>query len=84
MNGLAKARLHDQDDCHAHNMAEPFKNLLQNQINTMILKLGMQHLGQKLCKDYINDDPALTWTYFTERSNLVKIAYCANTGPDVR
>ena len=37
----------------------------------MILKLGMQHLGLKLCKDNINDDPGLTLTYFTARSNWV-------------
>ena len=37
----------------------------------MILKLGMQHLGLKLYKVYINDDPVLTLTYFTARSNWV-------------
>ena len=31
----------------------------------MILKLGMYHLGLKLYKVYINDDPGLTLTYFT-------------------
>ena len=34
----------------------------------MILKLGMQHQGLKLYKD----DPGLTLTYFTARSNLGK------------
>ena len=29
----------------------------------MILKLGMQHLGLKLNKVYINDDPGLTCTF---------------------
>ena len=37
----------------------------------MILKLGMYHLGLKLYKLYINDDPWLTLTYFTARSNCV-------------
>ena len=37
----------------------------------MILKFGMQHQGLKLYKVYINDDPGLTLTYFTTRSNLV-------------
>ena len=37
----------------------------------MILKLGMQHQGLKLYKVYINDDPGLTLTYFSARSNLV-------------
>ena len=37
----------------------------------MILKLGMKHLGLKLYKVYINDDPGLTVTYFTARSYWV-------------
>ena len=37
----------------------------------MILKLGMKHWGLRLYKIYINDDPGLTLTYFTARSNLV-------------
>ena len=36
----------------------------------MIFKLGWQHWGLKLYKVYINDDPELTLTYFTARSNL--------------
>ena len=36
----------------------------------MILKLGMQHWGLELYKVYINDDPGLTFTYFTARSNM--------------
>ena len=41
----------------------------------MILKLGMKHQGLKLNKVYINDDPGLTLTYFTARSNLVNLAF---------
>ena len=41
----------------------------------MILKLGMKHWGLKLYKVYINDDPGLTLTYFTARSNLVPYAF---------
>ena len=37
----------------------------------MILKLGMKYWGLKLYKVYINDDPGLTLTCFTARSNLV-------------
>ena len=37
----------------------------------MILKLGMKHQELKLYKVYINDDPGLTLTYFTARSNWV-------------
>ena len=36
----------------------------------MILKLGMLHKGLKLYKVCINDDPGLTLTYFTARSNF--------------
>ena len=43
----------------------------------------MQYLGLKTYKVYINDDPRLTLTYFTTRSNLVKIAYCLLPDPDV-
>ena len=37
----------------------------------MIWKLGMLHQGLKLYNVNINDDPGLTSTYFTTRSNLV-------------
>ena len=45
----------------------------------MILKLGMDYLGLKVYKVYRNDDHWLTLTYFKARSNLVEIAYCADT-----
>ena len=32
----------------------------------------------KVYKVYINNDPGLTLTYFTARSNLVKVAHCAS------
>ena len=41
----------------------------------MIFKLGMYQLGLKLYKVYINDDPALTLTYFTARSNWVACTF---------
>ena len=41
----------------------------------MILKLGMYNRGLKLYKVYINDDPGLTLTYFTARSNWVTCAF---------
>ena len=41
----------------------------------MILKLGLQHHGLKLYKFNINDDPGLTLTYFTARSNLVAYTF---------
>ena len=41
----------------------------------MILKLGMQHRGLKFYKVYINNDPGLTLTYFTARSNWVTCTF---------
>ena len=41
----------------------------------MILKLGMYHLGLKLYNFYIDDDPGLTLTYFTVRSNWVTCTF---------
>ena len=41
----------------------------------MILKLGMYHRGLKVYKVYINDDPGLTLTYFTARSNWVACTF---------
>ena len=41
----------------------------------MILKLGMYHRGFKRYKAYINDDPGLTLTYFTARSNWVAYTF---------
>ena len=37
----------------------------------MMLKLGVWHQRLKLYKVYKNDDPGLTLTYFTARSNRV-------------
>ena len=42
----------------------------------MILKLGLQHLGLKLYKVYINDDPVMTLTYFTARSKAAYAFKC--------
>ena len=41
----------------------------------MMLKLGKQHQRLQLYKVYINDDPRLTLTYFTARSNWVAYMY---------
>ena len=41
----------------------------------MILKLGRYHWGHKLYKVHINDDPGLTLTYFTARSNWVNCTF---------
>ena len=41
----------------------------------MTLKLGMQHWVLKYYQVSSNDDPWLTLTYFTVRSNLVPYAF---------
>ena len=41
----------------------------------MILKLGMQHLGLKLYKVYINGDPGLTLAYLMAKSNWVAFMF---------
>ena len=44
----------------------------------MILKLDMDHQGLKVYNVHINDDPGFTLTYFTARSNVVKIVHFAS------
>ena len=46
----------------------------------MTLKLGMQHWVLKYYQVYLNDDPGLTLTYFTARSNLVPYAFVWEKG----
>ena len=46
----------------------------------MTLKLGMQHRVLEYYQVYSNDDPALTLTYFTARSNLVPYAFVWEKG----
>ena len=46
----------------------------------MTLKLGMQHWVLKYYQVYSNDDPGLTLTYFTARSDLVPYAFVLEKG----
>ena len=46
----------------------------------MTLKLGMQHRVLKYYQVCSNDDPGLTMTYFTARSNLVPYAFVWEKG----
>ena len=46
----------------------------------MILKLGMQHWVLEFYQVCSNDDPGLTLTYFTTRSNLVPYAFVLEKG----
>ena len=36
----------------------------------MIMKLGIQNCEIELCKSYVNNEPGLTFAYFTARSNF--------------
>ena len=70
-------------NCHGHmtKMAampiygKTLKNLLLQNQSPMILKLGMYYWGLKFYKFYINEDPGLTLTYFTTRSNWVSCTF---------
>ena len=55
------------------------QNLLTR--SPMILKPGNGPSGLKVYKIYINEYLGLMLTYFTARSNFVKIAYCTYTRP---
>ena len=46
----------------------------------MTLKLGMLHWVIEYFPVYSNDDPGLTLTYFTARSNLVPCAFVWEKG----
>ena len=46
----------------------------------MTLKLGMQHRMLEYYQVCSNDDPGLTLTYFTARSNLVPYAFVCKKG----
>ena len=46
----------------------------------MTLKLGMQHRVLEYYPVCSNDDPGLTMTYFTARSNLVPYAFVLEKG----
>ena len=49
----------------------------------MTLKLGMQHRVLEYYQVYSNNDPGLTLTYFTARSNLVPYAFVWEKGKTV-
>ena len=46
----------------------------------MTLKLGMHHRVLKYYQVSSNDDPGLTLTYFTARSNMVRYAFVWEKG----
>ena len=46
----------------------------------MTLKVGMQHWVLEYYQIYSNDDPGITLTYFTARSNFVPYAFVWEKG----
>ena len=56
------------------------KNLLLRTKRPMTLKLGMHHQVLEYYQVCSNDDPVLTLTYFTARSNLVPYAFVWDKG----
>ena len=46
----------------------------------MTLKLSMQHRVLEYYQIFLNDDPGLTLTYFTARSNLVHYVFVWEKG----
>ena len=60
-------------------MVKTLKNLLWNQ-KADDLEIGMQHRVLKYYQIPSNDDPGLTLTYFTAKSNLVSYAFIWEKG----
>ena len=56
-------------------MVKTLKIFFSRTNRPMTLKLGMQHRVFKYYQVYSNDDPGLTLTYLTARSNLVHYAF---------
>ena len=53
----------------------PLKIFFSRTVSQMTLKLRKKQKGLEPYKNYINDDPGLTLTYFMARSNLVPKAF---------
>ena len=64
-------------------MVKTQKNLLWNQKANDLLNLGMHHRVLEYYQVCSNDDPRLTLTYFTARSNLVPYAFVWEKGKTV-
>ena len=56
------------------------KKIFSGTKRPMTLKVGMQHRVLKYYQVCSNDDPELTLTYFTARSNLVPYAFVWEKG----
>ena len=56
-------------------MVKTFKNLLLQNQKTFDLETWHVALGTQALLVYVNDDPGLTLTYFTSRSNWVAFTF---------
>ena len=74
-----RSRSLDQDGSHAHIVKSLKKIFFFGTKKLMTLKLGMQHQVLEYYQ-VSNDDPGLTLTYFTARSNLVPYAFVWKKG----
>ena len=61
-------------------MVKTLKIFFSGTKRPMTLKLGMQHWVLEYYQVCSNDDPGLTLTYFTARSNLVPYAFVWEKG----
>ena len=70
--------------CHLTSMAAMLiygKNLKKSSsLEPMTLKVSMRHRVLEYFQIYSNDDPELTLTYFTARSNLIPYAFVWEKG----
>ena len=68
------SRSHDQDGRSAHIWSNPLKTFSGTK-RPMTLKICMQHRALEYYEVCSNNDPGLTLTYFTARSNLVPYSF---------
>ena len=61
-------------------MVKTLKKFFSGNKRPMTLKLGMHHRVFKYYQVCSNDDPGLTLTYFTARSNMVRYAFVWEKG----
>ena len=76
------AKIYTKYFCHMTKMAampiygkNPLKIFFSRTRRPVTLGLGMSHWGCGAYKVCSNDDPRLTLTYFTSRSNLLRNAF---------
>ena len=71
---------HNQYGRHAHIWYKPEKIFFSGTKRPVALKVCMQHRVLEYFQISSNDDPELTLTYFTARSNLIPYAFVWEKG----